>query len=118
MGKGGKVMKSTILLITLLAVAIVGLSSLYIVDEKEQVIVLQFGKPITDSITDAGLYFKIPLIQVVERMDKRILEWDGNAKQVPTKDDKYIYIDAFARWRISDALQYYKATRDENRAQS
>jgi membrane protease subunit HflC len=111
-------MKSTILYIAFLAFAIVGLSSIYIVDEKEQVIVLQFGKPITGSISDAGLYFKIPLIQVVERMDKRILEWDGNAKQIPTKDDKYIFIDAFARWRISDALQYYKATRDESRAQS
>ena len=111
-------MKSTILYIILLAIAVVGFSSIYIVDEKEQVIVLQFGKPVTSSITDAGLYFKIPLIQVIERMDKRILEWDGNAKQIPTKDDKYIFIDAFARWRISDALQYYKATRDENRAQS
>ena len=111
-------MKSTILYITLLAIAVVGFSSIYIVDEKEQVIVLQFGKPITGSITDAGLYFKIPLIHVVVRMDKRILEWDGNAKQIPTKDNKYIFIDAFARWRISDALQFYKATRDENRAQS
>ena len=88
-------MKSTILYITLIIIAIVGFSSIYIVVEKEQVIVLQFGKPITNSITDAGLYFKIPVIQVVERMDKRILEWDGNAKQIPTKDNKYILGNEF-----------------------
>ena len=111
-------MKSTILYITLIVIAVVGFSSIFIVDEKEQAIVIQFGKPVTSGITDAGLYFKIPIIQQILRFDKRILEWDGNAKQIPTKDDKYIFIDAFARWRISDPLQYYKATRDESRAQS
>ncbi len=111
-------MKSTILYITLIIIAVVGFSSIFIVDEKEQAIVIQFGKPVTSGLTDAGLYFKIPIIQQVLRFDKRILEWDGNAKQIPTKDDKYIFIDAFARWRISDPLQYYKATRDESRAQS
>jgi membrane protease subunit HflC len=111
-------MKSTIFYITLIVIAVVGFSSIFIVDEKEQAIVIQFGKPVTSGITDAGLYFKIPIIQQILRFDKRILEWDGNAKQIPTKDDKYIFIDAFARWRISDPLQYYKATRDESRAQS
>ena len=111
-------MKSTILYITLIVIAVAGFSSIFIVDEKEQAIVIQFGKPVTSGITDAGLYFKIPIIQQILRFDKRILEWDGNAKQIPTKDDKYIFIDAFARWRISDPLQYYKATRDESRAQS
>ena len=82
-------MKSTILYIAFLAFAIVGLSSIYIVDEKEQVIVLQFGKPITGSISDAGLYFKIPLIHVVERMDKRILEL---RQQIDNLDEEIIQL--------------------------
>ena len=110
--------KLTYIKILLIALLIVVLNSFFILNEKEQAIVIQFGKPVTSGITDAGLYFKVPIIQQILRFDKRIMEWDGNAKQIPTKDDKYIFIDAFARWRISDPLQYYKATRDESRAQS
>ena len=94
-------------LILLLAVIILCFSSLYLINEREQAIVTQFGKPIGAAITDAGIHFKTPLIQRVIKFDKRILEWDGSAKEIPTLDNKYIIIDAFARWRISDALQFY-----------
>ena len=100
------------------AIIIVGFSSIYILDETEQAIVIQFGKPVSESITEAGLHFKIPVIQTVIKFDKRILEWDGAANEIPTKDSKYIFIDAFARWRISDALQFYKSTKNEMLAQS
>ena len=105
-------------LILLLAVIILCFSSLYIIYEREQAIVTQFGKPIGEAITDAGIHFKTPLIQRVIKFDKRILEWDGSAKEIPTLDNKYIIIDAFARWRISDALQFYKSAKNEMLAQS
>ena len=97
---------------------IILLNSVFILREGEQAIVTQFGKPVGDSIVDAGLKFKIPLIQKVIKFDKRILEWDGAANEIPTKDDKYVFIDAFARWRISDPLKFYKAARNERTAQS
>ena len=93
-------------------------SSLFIVKEGEQAIVIQFGKQIGQPSTDAGLYFKIPLIQNVIIFDKKILEWDGASSEIPTKDNKYIYIDAYARWKISDALIFYKSAKNEMMAQS
>ena len=111
-------MLRTFSLISLLAVIIVGSSSIYIINEREQAVVTQFGKPVGGAITDAGLHFKTPLIQRVIKFDKRMLEWDGSAKEIPTLDNKYIIIDAFARWRISDALQFYKSAKNEMQAQS
>ena len=93
-------------------------SSIYIIKEGEQAIVTQFGKPVSGAITNAGLKFKVPLIQKVIKFDKRILEWDSDAREIPTKDNKYIYIDAFARWRIIDPLQFYKSAKNEMIAQS
>ena len=111
-------MKQTISLIILLAVLIIGYGSIYIINETEQAVVTQFGKPVGGAITDAGIHFKTPIIQTVIKFDKRILEWDGSANEIPTLDNKYIFIDAFARWRISDALQFYKSAKDELLAQS
>ena len=81
-------------------------------------IVTQFGKPVGAPVTTAGLKFKIPLIQDVNPIDKRILEWDGNPSDMPTKDKLYIAVDLFARWRITDPLQYFLRLRDERSAQS
>ena len=106
------------ILIILVIVLVIFLNSIFIIKEGEQAIVTQFGRPVGDSITSAGLKFKIPLIQKVIRFDKRILEWDGAANEIPTNDDKYVFIDAFARWRISDPLKFYKAARNERTAQS
>ena len=93
-------------------------SSFYTVSEVQQVIVTQFGKPVGAPVTTAGLKFKIPFIQDINPIDKRILEWDGNPSDMPTKDKLYIAVDLFARWRITDPLQYFLRLRDERSAQS
>ena len=93
-------------------------SSAYTVNEREQVVITQFGKPVGEPVTEAGLKFKLPFIQSVNSIDKRILEWDGNPSDMPTKDKLYISVDLFARWRITDPLQYFLRLRDERSAQS
>ena len=100
------------------AVAFVSWNSLYTVSEVEQVIITQFGKPIGEPVTTAGLQIKVPFVQDVNPIDKRILEWDGNPSDMPTKDKLYISVDLFARWRITDPLQYFLRLRDERSAQS
>ncbi len=111
-------MKKILSLIVIIVLLIVSWGSLYTLDETEQAIVVQFGKPVGEPITDAGLQFKIPVLQNVIKFDKRILEWDGAATEIPTNDNKYIFIDTFARWKISNALQFYKAAKNEMMAQS
>jgi membrane protease subunit HflC len=93
-------------------------NTIYAVSEVEQVIITQFGRPIGVPITSAGLKLKTPFIQDVNSIDKRVLEWDGNPSDMPTKDKLYISVDLFARWRISDPLQYFLRLRDERSAQS
>jgi membrane protease subunit HflC len=99
-------------------IAIYLFSAAYTVSETEQVIITQFGKPVGEPISDAGLHFKIPFIQDVNRVEKRILEWDGRPTEMPTKDKTYIVVDTFGRWRIDDAKQYFERLRDERSAQS
>ena len=110
------------MLIAILAVLLIGgyilMSAVYTVSEVAQVIITQFGKPVGAPVTTAGLKFKIPFIQDVNPIDKRILEWDGNPSDMPTKDKLYISVDLFARWRITDPLQYFLRLRDERSAQS
>ncbi len=96
----------------------VATSSIYSVDETEQAIVTQFGKPVGAPVTTAGLKFKLPFIQEIHSIDKRILEWDGTPSDMPTKDKLYISVDVFARWRITEPLQYFLRLRDERSAQS
>ena len=93
-------------------------SSIYTVNEVEQMIITQFGKPVGEPVTTAGLKFKVPYIQDVNPIDKRVLEWDGPPADMPTKDKLYISVDLFARWRITDPLQYFLRLRDERSAQS
>ena len=100
------------------AVAFVSWNSLYTVSEVEQVIITQFGKPIGEPVTTAGLQIKVPFVQDVNPIDKRILEWDGSPSDMPTKDKLYISVDLFARWRITDPLPYFLRLRDERSAQS
>ena len=94
------------------------MSSIYTVSEVEQMIITQFGKPVGAPVTSAGLKAKIPFIQEINPIDKRILEWDGSPSDMPTKDKLYISVDLFARWRITDPLQYFLRLRDERSAQS
>ncbi len=93
-------------------------NSLFIVDERQQCIITQFGEPVGDAIVDAGLQFKIPFIQNVHYFEKRVLEWDGDPKQIPTSDKRYIWLDAFSRWRIIDPLKFFETTRNETFAHS
>src|SRR6185436_17897519 len=93
-------------------------SSVYTVSEVEQAIITQFGRPVGDPVTTAGLKVKVPFIQEVNLLDKRVLEWDGNPSDMPTKDKLYVSVDLFARWRIVDPLQYFLRLHDERSAQS
>ena len=98
--------------------AFVLFSAVYTVNEVEQMIITQFGKPVGEPVTTAGLKIKVPFIQEVNPIDKRVLEWDGSPSDMPTKDKLYISVDLFARWRIVDPLQYFLRLRDERSAQS
>jgi membrane protease subunit HflC len=92
--------------------------TVYTVREDQQVIKTQFGKPIGEPITEAGLHFKLPFIVKVNVIEKRVLAWDGESAQMPTRDKTYIQVDTFARWRIDDPLLYFKTLRDERSALS
>lgn len=106
----------TILL--LIGVLFLFLQSTYVVNETEQVVVTQFGKPVGNAVTTPGINFKIPFIQTTNFFDKRYLEWDGDPNQVPTKDKKFIFVDTYARWQITDPLQFFKRLTNERGAQS
>ena len=110
--------KITIVLILVALGLFIAGGPLFVVNEYEQAIVTQFGKPIGNTYIDAGLYFKIPFIQKVTYFEKRLLEWDGYPTQIPTKDKKYIWVDTTARWRIVDALKFFQSVTDERGAQA
>jgi membrane protease subunit HflC len=112
-------MKKSIAILAVMGIGIyVAISSIYTVSEVEQVIITQFGKPVGEPVTSAGLKLKVPYIQDVNPIDKRVLEWDGSPSDMPTKDKLYISVDLFARWRITEPLQYFLRLRDERSAQS
>jgi membrane protease subunit HflC len=102
MKRTGVVIGVVVVIILLVLVS----GALFTVREWDQVVITQFGKPIGDPITDAGLHLKIPLIQDVNRYEKRILRWDGDPKEIPTRDKRFIYVDTTARWRIVDAKKF------------
>jgi len=110
-------LKKSILIIIIIAIIIIS-SALYIVGERQQAIITQFGDPIGGAITNAGLHLKVPFIQKVHYFEKRILEWDGDPKQIPTSDKRYIWIDIFSRWKIVDPLKFFQTTRNETFAHS
>jgi len=110
--------KAIVISIVLILGTYVLLSSVYSVNEMEQVIITQFGKPVSEPITSSGLKIKVPFVQEINSIDKRIMEWDGSPSDMPTKDKLYISVDLFARWRITDALPYFLRLRDERSAQS
>jgi modulator of FtsH protease HflC len=110
--------KNTIITIALLAAAYVVIDSIFIMDETKQAIVTQFGKPVGSPRTKPGINFKAPIVQKVQYFDKRFLEWDGDPNQVPTKDKKYVFVDSYARWEITNPLQFFIRLRDERSGQS
>jgi membrane protease subunit HflC len=110
--------KKIIYLVAAAIVVVAFISAAFIVDETKQAIVTQFGRPVGEPINQPGLHFKIPLIQKVQFFDRRFLEWDGDANQIPTRDKKFIFVDTYARWEITNALQFFLRLRDERGAQS
>ncbi|MDA7891431.1 protease modulator HflC [Akkermansiaceae bacterium] len=92
--------------------------TIYTVREDQQVVLTQFGKPVGEPVTEAGIHFKIPFIVKVNIIEKRVLAWDGVSSQMPTRDKTYIQVDTFARWEISDPLAYFQKLRDERSALS
>jgi membrane protease subunit HflC len=108
----------TLLVFAVIAVVAILSASAFTVDQAEQVVVLQFGKPVGEPVTEPGLHFKVPFIQDLRRFEKRLIVWDGDPNQVPTRGREFISVDATARWRIVDALQFLKSVRDEAGAQS
>lgn len=92
--------------------------SLYTVKETEQVVITQFGKPVGRPITTPGLKLKLPFVQTVHAFEKRFMEWDGDPNQIPTKDKRFIWVDSYARWRITDPLLFFQRLNNEGGAQS
>ena len=110
-------MKNGVIVIIVVIVLLLAQGGLYVVNEAEQAIVTQFGKPVSD-IIPSGIHFKLPFVQDVRRFESRILKWDGDPNQIPTKDKRFIWVDTTARWRIVDPLQFLKTVATERGAQS
>ncbi len=113
-------MKTSGIILVIIAIALLGLfgSSIYSVKETDTVILTQFGRTIGAPVSEPGLHFKMPFVQTVNRIEKRVLEWDGPSNEMPTKDKTYVEVDAFARWKVGDATAYFVGLRDERTAQS
>lgn len=110
--------KTIILIVLAVLVAVIGFNTFFILDETQQAIVTQFGKPVGEPRTEPGINMKTPFLQRVSYFDKRYLEWDGDTNQVPTRDKRFIFVDSYARWEITDPLQFFVRLRDERGGQS
>jgi modulator of FtsH protease HflC len=118
MTQGARVIIGIVIFVTALVVIAFGSGVLFIIDEGKQVVITEFGRPIGKPITSAGLHLKTPFIQQAHYFEKRILGWDGDPNQIPTKDKKYIWVDTTARWKIVDALKFLQSVGNERGAQS
>ena len=110
--------KLLIAAVALLVIVFVGINAATVIDQSEQGIVVQFGEPVGEVITEPGLHWKTPFIQEVRRFDKRLLAWDGDVSQIPTLGREFVVVDTTARWRITDALQFLRSVRDETGART
>jgi membrane protease subunit HflC len=106
-----------VIIISIVVVAVLGMNSFFTVDETEQAIITQFGRPVGEAIIEPGLRFKLPFIQIVNFFPKNLLEWDGDPGEIPTLDKTFIWVDTFARWRITDPLKYFRTVGNEMGAQ-
>lgn len=104
--------------LVLIAALILLLNSVFVVTETQQVVITQFGRPVGEAIVEPGLNLKTPFIQKTNYFDKRFLEWDGDANQIPTKDKKFIFVDSYARWQITDPLKFFMRLTNERGAMS
>jgi len=105
--------KTIVLIAVGLVVLLILVDAVFVVSETSQVIITQFGEPIGGPTNTAGMHLKAPFIQKTNYFEKRWLEWEGFPNQIPTKDKKYIWVETYARWRISDPLVFYQRVRDE-----
>ncbi len=106
-----------LIVVPVIVVLIVLAATLYTVDETMHVVITQFGEPVGEPITEAGLHTKIPFIQKINYFEKRLLSWDGSPTQIPTKDKKYIWVDTTARWRLVEPLKFLRTMGDARIAQ-
>lgn len=113
-----KTIRTAVLAIAAFLAFIVLSNSLYTVMETEQVVITQFGKPVGKPVTTPGLKLKMPFVQKVHAFERRFLEWDGDPNQIPTKDKRFIWVDSYARWRITDPLLFFQRLQNEQGAQS
>lgn len=109
--------KSGFVLVLIALIAIGVYSSIFVIPEGRQAVITQFGKPVR-VVKNAGMHFKLPVVQDVRMIDLRILNWDGYPNQIPTKDKKYIEVDTTARWQISDPLKFIQTVQSERGARS
>lgn len=100
----------------IIAAIVIASASIYTIDEAEQAIVVQFGAPVGEPITTPGIHFKTPFIQEIRRFDKRLIAWDGDPNQIPTRGEQFISVDTTARWRIVDPLKFLKSVQNERGA--
>ena len=107
---------SVLITVFIFVIVLIFGGAFYIVNESEQVVITQFGKPVGSPITTPGLKLKKPFLETANYFDKRFIAWDGEPKQVSTRDKRFININTYARWRISDPLQYAKRLFDESKA--
>ena len=110
-------LSTIVVVLALVAAALLANGSLFTVGEAEQVIVTEFGRPVGDPITAAGLHWKTPFIQDVRRFEKRVLRWDGEPREISTREKKFIFIDTMARWRIDSPLTFLQSVGDVENAQ-
>ena len=108
----------TALILIVIGLIFTAVNGFYILEEGRQAIITQFGRPVGQPITEAGLHFKLPFVQEVTYFEKKILIWDGDPNQIPTNDKTFVYLDVTARWRIADALVFLQAVNNEARAQT
>lgn len=113
-----KITRFAVITILAILLLIVLSDTLYTVKETEQVVITQFGKPVGKPVVTPGLKMKMPFVQKVYAFEKRFLEWDGDPNQIPTKDKRFIWVDSYARWRITDPLLFFQRLYDERGAQS
>ena len=110
--------KQTVIFILVVAIAVSLFSTFYTLEEGQQAVIVQFGRPVGQTVTEAGMHMKVPFIQDVRRFEKRLLIWDGDPNQIPTKGREFIWVDTTARWRIADARKFLENVATEAGAQS
>lgn len=106
------------IIVVVVALLLIVSGTFYTLEEGQQAVIVQFGRPVGETVTEAGLHFKLPFVQGVQRFEKRLLIWDGDPNQIPTKGREFIWVDTTARWRIADAKKFLESVASEQGAQS